>query len=41
MLRALFKILSLMADFKAIENGTYHKRYMRKKAHRAINKWLR
>lgn len=45
MMKALFSILRVMGDAKAIGNGTYHKRAARRAVsrpvNRAINKFFR
>lgn len=42
-MRLLFRVLSLMADARAIRKGpaAVAKRQARKRAHRAVSTWLR
>jgi hypothetical protein len=39
--RVLFKIMSMLRWINAAQKGTMHKRYMRVKAMRAINRHIR
>ena len=42
MLRAFFKLLSLMADARSVSKGPsgIAKRQVRKRAHRSVTRWL-
>lgn len=38
MMKALFSILRIMGDAKAVGNGTYHKRVARRAIRRPVNR---